>query len=166
MSVRYKKVLRRSKKIFVYFLVSSIFIICNIFTFIDVLASGENDKLRIVALACSFFMECLGFLYCVVQDINNSIKDVPPRFIFDNGATGIPFVDREELLESIIQESAKRIQDNHYYYTKNIRYGEHNGKTSFSKKLCYELQRIKDKDKNAIKSHIQSFTNKLEISST
>lgn len=99
MSVRYKKVLRRSKKIFVYFLVSSIFIICNIFTFIDVLASGENDKLRIVALACSFFMECLGFLYCVVQDINNSIKDVPPRFIFDNGATGIPFVDREELLE-------------------------------------------------------------------
>ncbi len=109
MSVRYKRVLRRSKKIFVYFLVSSIFIICNIFTFIDVLASGENDKLRIVALACSFFMECLGFLYCVVQDINNSIKDVPPRFIFDNGATGIPFVDREELLESIIQESAKRI---------------------------------------------------------
>ena len=157
MSVRYKKVLRRSKKIFEYFLVSTIFIICNIFTFIDVLASGENDKLRIVALVCSFFMECLGFLYCVVQDINNSIKDVPPRFIFDNGVTGIPFVDREELLESIIQESAKRIQDNHYYYTKNIRYGEHNGKTSFSKKLCYELQRIKDKDKNAIKVSYPKF---------
>lgn len=85
MSVRYKKVLRRSKKIFVYFLVSSIFIICNIFTFIDVLASGENDKLRIVALACSFFMECLGFLYCVVQDINNSIKDVRKRQILRLG---------------------------------------------------------------------------------
>ena len=157
LTIRYKKVLKRNKKLFTYFLVSSIFIICNIFTFIDAFTSGGNDKWRIVALGSSFLMECLGFLYCEVQDINNSIKDVPPRFVFDNGATGIPFVDREELLESIIHESVKRIQDNNFYYTRNIRYGERNGKTSFSKKLCYEIQRIKDKDENAVKVSCPKF---------
>ena len=138
-------------------MVSSIFIICNIFTFIDAFASGGNDKWRIVALGSSFLMECLGFLYCVIQDINNAIKEAPSRFIFDNGSTGIPFVDREELLESIIHESVKRIQDNNFYYTRNIRYGERNGKTSFSKKLCYEIQRIKDKDENAVKVSCPKF---------
>ena len=157
MTIRYKKVLKRNKKLFTYFLVSSIFIICNIFTFIDAFASGGNDKWRIVALGSSFLMECLGFLYCVIQDINNAIKEAPSRFIFDNGSTGIPFVDREELLESIIHESVKRIQDNNFYYTRNIRYGERNGKTSFSKKLCYEIQRIKDKDENAVKVSCPKF---------
>ena len=157
LTIRYKKVLKRNKKLFTYFLVSSIFIICNIFTFIDAFASGGNDKWRIVALGSSFLMECLGFLYCVIQDINNAIKEAPSRFIFDNGSTGIPFVDREELLESIIHESVKRIQDNNFYYTRNIRYGERNGKTSFSKKLCYEIQRIKDKDENAVKVSCPKF---------
>ena len=101
-SIRYKKVSKKSRKLFTYFLVSSIFIVCNIFTLVDALVSGGNDKLRIVALSSSFLMECLGFLYCVAQDINSSIKDVPPKFVFDNGATAIPFVDRKELLESII----------------------------------------------------------------
>lgn len=150
MTVRYKKVWKRSRKIITYILVSSIFIACNIFTLFDALVSGVNDKLRIAALVSSFLMECLGFLYCAVQDINNSIKEATPKFVFDNGSTGIPFVDREELLESIIHESAKRIQDNKCYYTRNIRYGERNGKTAFAKKLCYELQRIKDKEKGAI----------------
>lgn len=160
-SIRYKKVSKRSRKLFTYFLVSSIFIVCNIFTLVDALVSGGNDKLRTVALGSSFLMECLGFLYCVVQDINSSIKDVPPKFVFDNGATAIPFVDRKELLESIIYESVKRIRDNNYYYTRNIRYGERNGKTAFSKKLCYELQKIKDKDNDAINTSYPKFSKQI-----
>lgn len=161
MTVRYKKVWKKSKKIITYILISSIFVACNIFTLFDALASGGNDKLTIVALVSSFLMECLGFLYCAVQDINNSIKETPPKFVFDNGSTGIPFVDRQELLESIIHESLKRIQDNKYYYTRNIRYGERNGKTAFSKKLCYELQRIKDKEKGAINISCPQFAKQI-----
>ena len=150
MTVKYKKVWNRSRKISTYVLVSTIFIACNVFTLFDALVSGTDDKLRIAALASSFLMECLGFLYCAVQDINNSIREAPPKFIFDNGTTGIPFVDREELLESIIHEAVGRIQCNKYYYTRNIKYGERNGKTAFAKKLCHELQRIKDKENNSI----------------
>lgn len=161
MTVRYKKVWKKSRKLFTYFLVSSIFVACNIYTLLDALASGVNDKLRTAALVSSFLMECLGFLYCAVQDINNAIKDVPSKFVFDNGSTGIPFVDREELLESIIHESVKRIQDNHHYYTRNIRYGERNGKTAFAKKLCYEIQRIKDKEKDAINISYPKFSKQI-----
>ena len=150
MTVQYKKVWKKSRKLFTYSLVSCVFIACNIFTLVDAFVSGVNDKFRVAALVSSFLMECLGFLYCAVQDINNSIKETPPKFVFDNGCTGIPFIDREELLESIIQEATKRILDNKYYYTRNIRYGERNGKTAFAKKLCYEIQKIKDKNKNAI----------------
>lgn len=161
MTVQYKKVWEKSRKLFAYFLVSCIFIACNIFTLLDALASGVNDRLRTTALVSSFLMECLGFLYCAIQDINHSIKDVPSKYIFDNGSTGIPFVDRDELLESIIHESVKRIQDNHYYYTRNIRYGERNGKTAFAKKLCYEIQRIKDKEKDSINVSYPKFSKQI-----
>ena len=134
---------------------------CNVFTLFDALVSGANDKLRIAALVSSFLMESLGFLYCAVQDINSSIKEAPTKFVFDNGSTGVPFVDREELLESIIHESVKRIQENQYYYTRNIRYGERNGKTAFAKKLCFELQRIKDKEKGAIRISCPQFAKQI-----
>lgn len=161
MNVRYKKVWKRSKKITIYILISSIFIACNVFTLFDALITGTNDKMKIVALISSFLMECLGFLYCAVQDINNSIKEKPSKFIFDNGTSGIPFVDREELLESIIYESVHRIKDDKYYYTRNIRYGERNGKTAFAKKLCYELQKIKDKEKDAINISWSKFAKQI-----
>lgn len=161
MNIRYKKVWKRSRKIITYSLVTSIFVACNVFTLFDALVTGENDKLRIAALVSSFLMECLGFLYCAVQDINNSIKDAPHKFVFDNGATGIPFVDREEFLESIIHESVTRIKDDHHYYTRNIRYGERNGKTAFAKKLCYELQKIKDKEKDAIDISCPKFAKQI-----
>lgn len=121
------------------------------FTLFDALIIGANDKMRIATLISSFLMECLGFLYCAVQDINNSIKETPSKFVFDNGTSGIPFVDREELLENVIHESVCRIKNDKYYYTRNIRYGERNGKTAFAKKLCYELQKIKDKESDAVK---------------
>ena len=161
MNVRYKKVWKRSKKITIYILISSIFIACNVFTLFDALITGTNDKMKVVALISSFLMECLGFLYCAVQDINNSIKEKPSKFIFDNGTSGIPFVDREELLESIIYESVHRIKDDKYYYTRNIRYGERNGKTAFAKKLCYELQKIKDKEKDAINISWSKFAKQI-----
>lgn len=161
MNVQYKKVWKRSRKIITYTVVITIFVVCNVFTLIDALATGGNDKLRITALVSSFLMECLGFLYCAVQDINTSIKDSPHKFVFDNGSTGIPFVDREELLESIIHESAARIKDNQYYYTRNIRYGERNGKTAFAKKLCYELQKIKDGEKGAIDNPYPKFAKQI-----
>lgn len=161
MNARYKKVWKRSRKLITYTLVTSIFVACNIFTLFDALVSGGNDKLRIVALVSSFLVECLGFLYCAVQDINNSIKEAPHKFVFDNGSTGIPFVDREELLESIIHESVARIKDNQHYYTRNIRYGERNGKTAFAKKLCYELQKIKDKEKDAIDISYPKFAKQI-----
>ncbi len=125
------------------------------------MAGATSDKLRIIALLSSFFIECLGFLYCVVQDIYNSIKNAYPKFVFDNEATGIPFVDREELIESIILESIKRIEDNKHYFIRNIRYGERNGKTAFAKKLCYELQKIKDKEINAIKIPSSKFSKQI-----
>lgn len=152
MNVRYRKVWQKSRKMILYILVGSIFISCNLFPLIDALmAEPTRNNWRIGLLVSSFFAECLGFLYCVVQDMTNTIKNTSPKFVFDNGTTGIPFVDREELLKSIIHESVKRMKDNKYYYTKNIRYGERNGKTAFAKRLCYELQRIKDKDTDAIK---------------
>lgn len=161
MNIRYKKVWKKSKKITTYILVSSIFVACNVVTLLDALLTGENDKLRIVTLISSLLMECLSFLYCAIQDINNSIKNGPPKFVFDNESTGIPFIDREELLESIICESLKRIKNNNYYYTRNIRYGERNGKTAFAKKLCYEFQRIKDKEKHAINISYPKFSKQI-----
>lgn len=150
MNLRYKKVWGKSKKVFTYTLICCIFVACNVFTLYDALKTGLNDKIRIMALISSFLMECLGFLYCAVQDINNSIKNTASKFVFDIESNGIPFVDREELLESIIYESVNRIKDEKYYYIRNIRYGEHNGKTAFAKKLCYELQKIKYNEKDAI----------------
>lgn len=157
MNVRYKKVWGRNRKIITYILVGSIFVACNVFTLLDALATEATyEKWRIATLISSFLIECVGFLYCVVQDIVNSIKETPTSFAFDNSTNGIPFVDREELLESILQEVTKRIKNN-YYYTRNIRYGERNGKTSFAKKLCHELQKIKDREFDAIKISSKKF---------
>lgn len=162
MNVRYKKVWKKSRRIVTYILVGCIFIVCNVFTLADAIAVGTtSEKWRVGALASSFLMECLSFLYCLVQDISKSIKDTPSKFVFDNGASGIPFVDREELLESIIDESAKRIKEDKFYYTRNIRYGERNGKTSFAKKLCCELQKIKDREKDAIKTSFPEISKQI-----
>lgn len=152
MNVRYKKVWGKNRKIITYILVGVIFVSCNVLTLLDAFATGAtNEKWRIATLTSSFFIECLGFLYCVVQDIINLIKESPTSFVFNNSTNGIPFVDREELLESILQAVIKRINNNNYYYTRNIRYGERNGKTSFAQKLCHELQKIKDGEFDAIK---------------
>ena len=85
MNVRYKKVWGRNRKIITYIWVGSIFVACNVFTLLDALATGATyEKWRIATLISSFLIECLGFLYCVVQDIVNSIKETPTSFAFDN----------------------------------------------------------------------------------
>lgn len=158
MKMKYNKILRKNRKIIVYILVGSTFIACNIFTLIDTLVNQSDlEKWKMIALFSSFMIECIGFLYCLVQDITNSIRTFPSKFVFTNDSKGIPFVDRKELLENIVQESEKRILENYMYYTKNIRYGERNGKTAFAKRLCYEFQKIKDKDRNSIQVSCSKF---------
>lgn len=162
MNKRYKKVFEKKQKIFAYILVIGIFTACNILNLLYTLSVGDiNEKWKVTTLIASFIIECLSFLYCAIPDIFNVITEVPSAFIFDNDTNGIPFVDREELAENILQEVSKRIADNAYYYTKNIRYGERNGKTSFAKKLCYELQKVKDNERNSNKSLSSKFSAKI-----
>lgn len=162
MKIKYNKILRKNRKIIVYIIVGGTFIACNIFTLIDSLANqGGIERWRIVALFSSFIIECIGFLYCLVQDITNSIRTFPAKFIFTHDSNGIPFVDRKELLENIVQECEKKLLENYMYYTKNIRYGERNGKTAFAKRLCYEFQKIKDKDENSIRVSCPKFPSKI-----
>lgn len=162
MNIKYKKAWRRSIKICIYIFVGCIFIGCNIFSLINSLrtenASGGGQT---TALFISFLLECLGFLYFLVQDTTNLIKNSVSKFVFNNEAKGIPFVDRMELLEDIIGEVEKKINENGSYYTKNIRYDKRNGKTSLAKKLCYEFQKIKDRDKDAIKVSSDKFYKKI-----
>lgn len=151
MNIKYNKILDKNKKVVIYIFVGNIFIACNIIVLINSLVNVLNNSgWQIVVFLSSFFIECLGFFYCLFQDIANLVKLTPTKFVFDNDPSGIPFVDRKELLEEIILESAKKIKDNNYYYIKNIRYGERNGKTAFAKRLCYEYQMLKDRDVNAI----------------
>lgn len=151
MNTKYRKVRETSTKTASLTIIAFLFVLCNVLTFIDALSDvSPNDKLKICALGAAFVIECLAFLYCIVQDITNMLHETPKKFVFDNGSTGIPFVDREELLLSIISESLIRIGKNEFYYTRNIRYGERNGKTAFAKKLCLEIQNFKDKEKDAL----------------
>lgn len=121
--------------------------------------SANSDKAT--TLFVSFIVECITFLIYIVQDICKAMKEEPPRFTFDNGCSGIPFVDRKELLQNIIHESTDCIKNNDFYYTKNIRYGEHNGKTAFAKRLCYEFQKLKDRETDAIKTSWPKMAKKL-----
>lgn len=162
MNIKYNKVLGKNKKLMIYIFVGIIFVACNILTLVNsIMNISGNPKWQIVVFLSTFLVECLGFLYCLVQDIANSTKTSPTKFIFENDPSGIPFVDRKELLENIIQESAQKIVENNYYYSKNIRYGERNGKTAFAKRLCYEYQKIKDRDTNAIQVPYPKFSKQI-----
>ena len=144
MNIKYNKILGKVKKLMIYIWVGIVFVACNILTLINsIMNISGNPKWQIVVFLSTFLIECLGFLYCLVQDIANSTKTSPPKFIFENDPSGIPFVDRKELLENIIQESAKKIMENNYYYSKNI------------KKLRIEIQ-------TPSKYHILNFSNKLD----
>lgn len=145
MKSKYRKVSRKSRKIMAYAFIGILFISCNIISVADILLTNlEINRWRIVVLVSSLIAECLGLLYCLVQDLSRTYTEVPTKFALKNHTDSIPFVDREELLRTILDDSLEKVRNKEYYYTKNIRYGVHNGKKAFARKLCLELQAIKD----------------------
>ena len=144
MSEKYRKKAQKSRKIFIYVTIIILVIVFNAISLIDAFLNNGNANatLQIVAPVATFVINCLGLLYCIIQDIIQSCKEAQPSFLFEQ-KNDIPFVDREELLKDVISGISAKIEKHAYYYTKNLRYGVHNGKKSFTQKLCWELQKIK-----------------------
>ena len=154
---KYRKTTQKRTKISIYVLIG---IVCGVSNLISLAASYQTIEVsnaislqQIVPIA-SFIVSCTGILYCVIQDIIRIYNEKQPQFIWEQ-TTGIPFVDREELLTDVLSGILGKITDCSHYYSKNIRYGVHNGKKSFAQKLCWELQRIKN-EKNA--QHLYGFS--------
>ena len=151
MAVKYRKEWQKTIKTLIYIIIGFLVIVCNSINLIYALVidQGNPDTFRLIALISSFLVECLGILYCIVQDMIKFKRESSQQFVYEN--TGpIPFVDREELIQDILSNTAREIQNQNFYYTKNIRYRKHNGKKSLAKKLCYELQSLKDKKSDFI----------------
>lgn len=136
--------MQKGKKVIWYIAIALLVITFNMINLIDTFLTNPNMSLTLqtVAPIAAFFVNCLSLLYCIIQDIIQSIQEIQPQFILDQ-KNAIPFVDREELLSDVLSGVFAKITEHGYYYTKNIRYGVHNGKRSFAQKLCWELQRIK-----------------------
>lgn len=162
MTSKYRKVVKKSNRVCTYVVIGILFVLGNSVLLIDSIITDSNiDYWRIIVHLTTFCIECLAFLYCVIQDIKRSYSEWNSRFVFQNDENGIPFVDREELLKDILTNTLRRINDNAFYYTKNIRYGNRNGKTAFAKKLCHELQRIKDNENNEFKKTYPRLASKI-----
>lgn len=144
MSKKYRKKAQKSKRVMRYVTIAVLVIVFNMINLIDTFRTNPNTSLTLqtVAPIAAFFVNCLSLLYCIIQDIIQSVQEPQAQFILEQ-KNDIPFVDREELLSDVLSGISTKITEHGYYYTKNIRYGVHNGKRSFAQKLCWELQRIK-----------------------
>lgn len=109
----------------------------------DIQSLGRRVWWMVDYTDCRFLINCFSILYCILQDIRQTCQKPQPHFVFQN-KHDIPFVDREDLIEEVLSGISEKIVAHRDYYTKNIRYGIRNGKTSFAQKLCWELQCIKD----------------------
>lgn len=160
MSEKYRKKVQKSKKIFIYVIIMILVIVLNAINLIDVFLSNEITSIQIIAPVAAFVINCLSILYCITQDIIQSYQEVPSQFIFEQ-KNDIPFVDREELLTDVLSGISTKIAQHAYYYTKNIRYGVHNGKKSFAQKLCWELQKMKNVKTQEIYGFDQKMISKI-----
>lgn len=145
MKVKYRMRASRGKKIFCLSLIMFLTVALNAVSLADAFVTNENltDASGLIKVGATWAVNCLGLLYFVVHDIIQSIQESEPQFIFEE-ENGIPFVDREELLTEIQLEILAQIARHGNYYTKNMRFGLNNGKESFAKRLCWELQQIKN----------------------
>lgn len=146
--MKYKKVHSNNKSILIKIIILVIITLCHVFLLFESLKtndSNSNLNENIITIIISY----IATIYCIVQEIYALTKQSDSRFEYQNKHE-IPFIDRKELLTEIIDSSFKEINNNNFYFIKNIRYGEKNGKTSLSKRLCYELQKIKDKRDNIL----------------
>lgn len=134
-----------------YILVAVVFFTCTIITAFDAFVKASCSFEKIVVLSSSLLLECIGFLYVLIPDIHRTITNQSPQFIFEHDPSGIPFVDREELLSSVLNNIGNEISSGKNFCTVNIRYDKSNGKTAFANRLCYELQEFKNKAPSAKK---------------
>lgn len=109
--------------------------------------SHPNDLRSVLSIVSMVSMTVITFAslaYPIAQDIRHIRRGrkMQPSFVWKDE---IPFVDREELIEEVLTEISDTIVNNDSYLQKYIRYASHNGKKSFAKKLCIQLDRIKHK---------------------
>ena len=146
MAIKYNKRTSKQRKLVVYSIIGGIALAANIAslvcTFIS--SSSYSSITTLTAAIASFVISCISILYCIAQDIRQTSQTPPDRFVFKS-KKDIPFVDREELIEEVLNGISKRIVAHQNYYSKSIRYGVRNGKTAFAERLCAELQEIKNK---------------------
>ena len=145
MTDKYIKTSSKSRKLVIYGAICFFVVAVNTVTLIYGIFShsGEEYGGWLITPIAGFLINCFSILYCILQDIRQTCQKPQPHFVFQN-KHDIPFVDREDLIEEVLSGISEKIVAHRDYYTKNIRYGIRNGKTSFAQKLCWELQCIKD----------------------
>lgn len=143
---KYRKSILKSRKIAIYTAVAICIIALNMINLIDVFYFSKEayTVLQKFTLVSSISISFISLLYCVMQDIIRTSQEAELQFHFEEG--DIPFVDREELLMNVLAGILEKMQTGGGSYTKNIYYSPHNGKKSFAKRLCYELQKIKNQN--------------------
>lgn len=145
---KYRKSVLKSRKIMAYSTVLVLVIALNAVVLWDTFWSNKElyTVVQKVSLASSLSISFFSLIYCVIQDLIHISQETESQFLPEE--RNIPFVDREELLKDVLAGILEKIESKGNFYTKNIRYNPHNGKKSFAKKLCYELQKIKEQKKD------------------
>ena len=122
MAIKYNKRTSKQRKLVVYSIIGGIALAANIAslvcTFIS--SSSYSSITTLTAAIASFVISCISILYCIAQDIRQTSQTPPDRFVFKS-KKDIPFVDREELIEEVLNGISKRIVAHQNYYTKSIR---------------------------------------------
>lgn len=142
--MKYKKTKETSYRVIMNILIIVTLIVCHTIIIYNNFIKDNLYK-NIVFLLATIVVSLFYPINNLIKDTKMLINEKNIRFKYDN-KNDIPFVDRKEIIREILETSLNHIKDNKYYYRKNIRYEEHSGKSSLSKRICYELQKIKDNE--------------------
>lgn len=149
--MKYQKSIRKKSKLQIVCILFVIITACHIYLgyilVVNNTLSMPDLCFEIITLLVSYF----AVAYTVIPDILKTYKQSEKRFDYKL-EYDIPFVDRKEILTEIIESSFEYISNKKFYYIKNLKYREKNGKSALAKRLCYELQKIKDHKPDALVS--------------
>lgn len=143
---KYQKQLPVGARIAVYAVLLVVVVLLAVICLIDALFNTPNSvsTLSIVSVVGMTLIAFASLAYPIAQDIRHICGGRRKPLSFE-WKEDIPFVDREELLKEVLTEIADSIANNATYLQKYMRYASRNGKRSFAKKLCIQLERIKRK---------------------
>ena len=148
---RYRKNFPFGIKIALYIGLFTLVALCAAICLVDAIRDARDSQsiVHLVPIAGMALISFVSLLYTIAQDILRIYNErkTQPVFTWDNS---IPFADREELLDEMLQEVAAKIMDDSNCLQKNMRFIPKNGKSSFAKKLCMQLQDIRYKKKGSV----------------